>query len=57
MVSNIQWLHPDGGTGGKLAGTASNAELGQLRNFSLDPTRHSEQWIADHLWSMVSPVA
>jgi hypothetical protein len=60
MMTNIQWLHPEDGASaadGKLRGTATNKELGQLRNFALDTTRHSDQWIADHLWSMVSPVA
>lgn len=57
MVSNIQWLPTEKGSH-RIQGTASNQSLAdQLRNFSLDTTRQSEQWITDHLWDLVSPVA
>lgn len=61
MISSIQWMHPEEGAPAdakrKLQGTTNNKELGQLRSFNLDTTRQSDQWIADYLWSTVSPVA
>jgi hypothetical protein len=61
LVTSIQWQHNEADSSTRIQGTATTTsdrkDGNELKSFSLDTTRHTEQWIADHLWEMVSPVA
>eukprot|EP00041_Stephanoeca_diplocostata_P007372 m.103756 g.103756 ORF g.103756 m.103756 type:complete len:200 (-) comp16842_c0_seq1:97-696(-) len=57
MISNIEWLPPREEGDTRVAGTAMNKTTGKLRNFSIDSSKQSADWITDHLWGLVTPVA